>query len=61
MSQLPTQVKEFCREEGGGEVVEAILLLGGVVLPMVFLMWQVATMVAYYYSQTGYVISLPFP
>jgi Flp pilus assembly pilin Flp len=61
MSQLLTLVKTFCREEGGGEMVEAVLLLGAVILPMAFAVWQVATMVAFYYSQTSYVISLPFP
>ena len=61
MSQLLTQAKIFCREEGGGEMVEAVMLLGAVILPMVFAVWQVATMVAFYCSQTGYVISLPFP
>jgi hypothetical protein len=61
MSQLSTQVKTFCREEGGGETVEAVLLLGAVILPLVFATWQIAAAVAVYYSQTGYVISLPFP
>jgi hypothetical protein len=61
MSQLSTRVKAFCQEEGGGEMVEAVLLLGGVILPLVFAIWQIAMAVAYYYSQTGYVISLPFP
>jgi hypothetical protein len=61
MSQLSTQVKTFCREEGGGEMVVAVLLLGAVILPLVFAVWKVATAVAFYYSQTGYVISLPFP
>jgi hypothetical protein len=61
MSQLLTQVKTFCRDEGGGEAVEAVLLVGGVILPLVFATWQVAMMVAFYYSQTSYVISLPFP
>jgi hypothetical protein len=61
MSELSTQVKTFSREEGGGEMVEAVLLLGGVILPLVFAIWQIAMMVAFYYSQTGYVISLPFP
>ena len=61
MSQLFTRVKTFCRDEGGGETVEAVLLLGGVILPLVFAVWQIATAVAFYYSQTGYVISLPFP
>jgi hypothetical protein len=42
-------------------MVEAVLLLGAVILPLVFAVWQVATAVAFYYSQTGYVISLPFP
>jgi hypothetical protein len=32
-----------------------------VILPLVFAVWKVATAVAFYYSQTGYVISLPFP
>lgn len=61
MSQLLTRVKTFCLEEGGGEMVEAVLLIGGVILPFAFATWQVATAVAFYYSQTGYVISLPFP
>ena len=61
MSNLLSRVKTFCREEGGGEMVEAVLLLGGVILPLVFAIWQVAMMVAFFYSQTGYVISLPFP
>jgi hypothetical protein len=61
MSQLSTQVKTFCREEGGGEMVETVLLIGGVILPLVFGVWQIAMMAAFYYSQTGYVISLPFP
>lgn len=61
MSRLLTQAKTICREEGGGEMVEAVLLLGAVILPLVFATWQVATMVAYYFTQTGYVISLPFP
>jgi hypothetical protein len=61
MSQLLRRVKTFCREEGGGEMVEAVLLLGAVILPMAFAVWHVATMVAFYYSQTSYVISLPFP
>jgi Flp pilus assembly pilin Flp len=61
MSRLSTRVKTFCREEGGGEMVEAVMLIGAVILPMVFAVWQVATMVSFYYSQTGYVISLPFP
>jgi len=61
MSHLSTQVKTFYREEGGGEMVEAVLLLGGVILPLVFAVWQIAMAVAFYYSQTVYVISLPFP
>jgi hypothetical protein len=61
MSQLSTQVKAFCREEGGGEMVEAVLLIGGVILPLVFATWKIAEAVSIYYSQTGYVISLPFP
>jgi Flp pilus assembly pilin Flp len=61
MPHLLTRVKKFCREEEGGEAVEAVMLLGAVILPMAFAVWQVATMVAFYYSQTGYVISLPFP
>ena len=61
MSQLPTQAKPFWRGEEGGEMVEAVLLLGGVILPLVFAVWQIAAAVAIYYSQTGYVISLPFP
>jgi len=61
MSQLLTQVITFCRDEGGGETVEAVLLLGGVILPLAFATWQIAMAVAFYYSQTGYVISLPFP
>jgi len=61
MSHLLTRVKNFYREEEGGEAVEAVMLLGAVILPMAFAVWQVATMVAFYYSQTGYVISLPFP
>jgi hypothetical protein len=61
MCQLSSQVKTFCQEEGGGEMVEAVLLLGGVILPLVFAIWQIAMAVAFYYSQTGYVISLPFP
>ncbi|MCI0665910.1 MAG: hypothetical protein L0220_33060 [Acidobacteria bacterium] len=61
MSQLSTQLKNFCGEEGGGEMVEAVLLLGGVILPLVFAVFQIAMAVAYYYSQAGYVISLPFP
>jgi hypothetical protein len=61
MSQLSKRVKTFCREEGGGEMVEAVLLLGGVILPLVFCVWQIAMAAAFYYSQTSYVISLPFP
>jgi hypothetical protein len=61
MSQWGTQVKAFCREEGGGEMVEAVMLLGAVILPMVFCTWKVAIAVSFYYSQTAYVISLPFP
>ena len=61
MSQSLTHVKNFCRDERGGEMVEAVLLIGAVILPLAFATWQVALMVAFYYSQTGYVISLPFP
>ncbi len=42
-------------------MVEAVLLLGAVILPLAFATWQIAAAVAVYYSQTGYVISLPFP
>jgi len=61
MSQWATKVKAFCQEEGGGEMVEAVLLLGAVILPAAFCTWQVAIAVSFYYSQTAYVISLPFP
>ena len=61
MTQLLTYMKYFCRDERGGEMVEAVLLIGAVILPLAFATWQVALMVASYYSQIGYVISLPFP
>ena len=61
MSRRLQELKNFQREEGGAsEAVEAMLLLGGVVLPLVFALYQIAKAVAVYYSQTGYVISLPF-
>jgi Flp pilus assembly pilin Flp len=62
MSQTLQALKTFWREEdGASEVVEALLLIGAVIVPMAYIIVWVAEWVAIYYSLNGYVISLPFP
>jgi len=62
MSQMLQTLKTLWREEdGASEVVEAVLLFGGVILPLAYGVFKIAKGVAIYYSQTNYVISLPFP
>jgi Flp pilus assembly pilin Flp len=62
MSQMLETLKTFWREEdGASESVIAVVLIGAVVVPLVLFLMEIAKSLAVYYSQTGYVISLPFP
>lgn len=54
-------LQEFLRSERGLEVVEWLLVLGGVIVPLAALIYKVMGMVAQFYSFNSWIISLPFP
>jgi hypothetical protein len=53
-------VASFLRREEGLEVVEWLLVLGGVIVPFAALIYKVMQMVAQFYSFNSWTISLPF-
>ena len=52
--------KRLLSNEDGLEIVEWILLLGGLIIPMAAAMMKVAYSIAGYYAFVSWVISLPF-
>lgn len=53
--------RNFLSDETGLETVEWFLLIGGGILPLLFLIMKIMNMLAAYYSFTSWVYSLPFP
>lgn len=53
-------VVAFLKQEEGLEVVEWLLVLGGVIVPLAALIYKVMNMVAQFYSFNSWIISLPF-
>jgi Flp pilus assembly pilin Flp len=60
MTKPLSTLKNFSRDEGGSEAVEAILLLAGAIIPLAYAIYQIVKALARYYSHISYVISLPF-
>lgn len=53
-------LRSFLAEEEGLEVAEWFLVLGGVIVPLAFVIFEVMYLVARFYSFNSWVVSLPF-
>lgn len=52
---------EWYRDEDGLEAVEWLLVLGGIIVPMIWMIINVEHAVVFYFKVTSWVLSLPFP
>ena len=56
-----TKLKAWWNDEGGLETAECALLLGGVIIPVAYFIFQIALFIARFYELTSWVSTLPFP
>jgi Flp pilus assembly pilin Flp len=55
------KLKAWWYDERGLEAAEWALLLGGVVVPVAYFIFQIAQFIARFYELTSWVSTLPFP
>jgi hypothetical protein len=60
-SRIKPEWAEFFKSEQGMEVVEWLLVLGGVIVPLAAFIYKIMDMVARFYSFNSWITSLPFP
>ncbi len=56
-----TNLRAWWRDEGGLETAEWALLLGAVIVPIAYFIYQIALFVTQFYELTSWVTTLPFP
>jgi hypothetical protein len=56
-----SQFKAWWENQNGLETAEWALLLGAVIIPIAYFIWQIGSYVASFYQITSWVTTLPFP
>jgi Flp pilus assembly pilin Flp len=56
-----TKLEAWWEDEGGLETAEWALLLGAVLVPLAYFIYQIGNFVARFYELTSWVSTLPFP
>jgi Flp pilus assembly pilin Flp len=56
-----TKIRAWWQDEGGLETAEWAVLLGAVIVPLAYVILQIALFVARFYELTSWVSTLPFP
>ena len=56
-----TKLRMWVNDEGGLETAEWALVLGAVIIPVTYFIWQIAEFIERFYEITSWVTTLPFP